>query len=278
MRQQPVAVAAAAPSGDPNKAFVPPAGWNPSGQGATPVASADVPRSPPPAPPVTTMAAAPPPPVAAPPRAADANRAFVPPPGWTAPPASSPEVAAAASMSPPPPAIQQPVVQQPVVQQPVAPPVMATPAPAPPPAAPIKGDVATAQSGAVPYSEIKSPPFSGNLQVAVIQFGRGSTGLDGVDYSVLHKVAEIQRSNGAMVRIVAHSAQDAYGSSVAQLAQANYEVSRRRALSIANQLVRLGVPVDRIVAEAASDSEPVYETNTARGVAANRRADIFVDF
>jgi outer membrane protein OmpA-like peptidoglycan-associated protein len=176
----------------------------------------------------------------------------------------------------PQPIVQQPVVQQPVVQQPVAPrPPVAAPAP---PTSPREADIATAQSGAVPYSAIKSPPFTGDLQVAVIQFGRGSTGLGGVDYAVLQKVAQIQKSNGASVRIVAHSSQDAYGSSVADLARANYEVSRRRALAIANQLVRLGVPVDRIVAEAASDTEPVYETNTARGIAANRRADIFVDF
>jgi outer membrane protein OmpA-like peptidoglycan-associated protein len=180
--------------------------------------------------------------------------------------------------------VQQPVQQPPVVQQPVAqpapPPVMAAPAPEPPPppSAPIEANIAAAQSGAVPYRDIKSPPFDGNLQVAVIQFGRGSSGLGGVDYSVLQKVAEIQRSNRATVRIVAHASQDAYGSSVADLTRANYEVSRRRALAIANQLVRLGVPVDRIIAEAASDSEPVYETNTARGIAANRRADIYVDF
>ena len=63
-----------------------------------------------------------------------------------------------------------------------------------------------------------------------------------------------------------------------RLARANYEVSRQRALAVANQLVRLGVPANRIVAEAASDAEPAFETNSARGIAANRRAEIFVDF
>jgi outer membrane protein OmpA-like peptidoglycan-associated protein len=168
----------------------------------------------------------------------------------------------------------------PVVEQPVAPPppVAATQPMPPPPAAPVEGNIAAAQSGQVPYRDIKSPPFSGNVQVAIIQFGQGSAGLDGSDYAVLQKVAEIQKSNRATVRVVAHSAQDAYGSSVSNLARDNYEVSRRRALAVANQLVRLGVPADRIVAEAASDAEPVYETNTARGIAANRRAEIFVDF
>ena len=112
----------------------------------------------------------------------------------------------------------------------------------------------------------------------MIQFGQGATGLTGNDFAVLQKVAEIQKNNRGTVRIVAHAQQDAAGSSADQVARANYEISRQRALAVANQLVRLGVPVDRIVAEAASDSEPVYETNTARGLAANRRAEIFVDF
>jgi outer membrane protein OmpA-like peptidoglycan-associated protein len=121
-------------------------------------------------------------------------------------------------------------------------------------------------------------PSGGNVQVAVIQFGAGSAGLTGNDFAVLQKVAEIQRNNRGTVRIVAHAQQDAAGSSADQAARANYEVSRQRALAVANQLVRLGVPANRIVAEAASDAEPAFETTSARGIAANRRAEIFVDF
>ena len=112
----------------------------------------------------------------------------------------------------------------------------------------------------------------------MIQFGAGSAGLTGNDFAVLQKVAEIQRNNRGTVRIVAHAQQDAYGSSADQVARANYEVSRQRALAVANQLVRLGVPANRIVAEAASDAEPAFETTSARGIAANRRAEIFIDF
>lgn len=151
------------------------------------------------------------------------------------------------------------------------------PAPAPAPAMPIQGNIATAQSGQVPFSDMKSPPFGGNIQIAVIQFGRASSGLGGNDYEVLAKVAQIQRRNGGTIRIVAHADQDAYGASAAQIERGNFEVSRRRALAIAQQLRALGVPRDRIVAEAASDDEPVYQTNTARGIAANRRAEIFLD-
>lgn len=152
------------------------------------------------------------------------------------------------------------------------------PAPMPAPAAPLEANIATAQSGAVPFSDIKSPPFGGPMQIAVIQFGRASSGLNETDYAVLARVAQIQRRNGGTIRIVAHADQDAYGSSDAQLERGNYEVSRRRAIAVAQQLRALGVPRDRIVAEAASDDEPIYQTNTARGIAANRRAEVFIDF
>lgn len=156
-----------------------------------------------------------------------------------------------------------PVTQQPVMQQPItAQPLMATP---------IEDRVAAAQPRAA-YSGGPGP----NVQLAVIQFGQGSAGLTGSDYPVLQRVAEIQRVNRATIRIVAHAAQDSDGSS-ADSARANYEVSRRRALAVATQLVRLGVPADRIVAEAASDALPIYETRTARGLAANRRVEIFIE-
>jgi outer membrane protein OmpA-like peptidoglycan-associated protein len=139
-----------------------------------------------------------------------------------------------------------------------------------------KADIARAQSGSVPFSTITAPP-NGPLQVAVIQFGRASSGLGGRDSDILKKIARIQQKNGGTVRVVAHAEQDVTGSSASQIERGNYDVSRRRALAIANQLMALGVPRSAIVAEAASDSEPVYATNTARGIAANRRAEIFLD-
>jgi outer membrane protein OmpA-like peptidoglycan-associated protein len=115
------------------------------------------------------------------------------------------------------------------------------------------------------------------LQVAVIQFGRASSGIDERDAAILARVAQIQRQNGGTVRIVAHAEQDVSGQSVEALERGNYEVSKRRALSVANRLIALGVPRSAILAEAASDSEPMYETTSARGVAANRRAEVFLD-
>ncbi len=88
---------------------------------------------------------------------------------------------------------------------------------------------------------------------------------------MLARVAEIQRDNGGTVRIVAHAPRHRTGID-------NFDMSRRRALATAQELRRLGVPLSQMVAEAASDDEPIYQTSTARGLTANRRVDVFIDF
>jgi outer membrane protein OmpA-like peptidoglycan-associated protein len=130
----------------------------------------------------------------------------------------------------------------------------------------------------VPPGTVKSPPLGGPMQVAVVQFGRASSGLAGVSQEVLAEVARMQKMNGATVRIVAHASEDVAAATAQAIEQGNYEVSRRRALAVANLLVAFGVPRSSIIAEAASDGEPAYGTNTARGVAANRRAEVYLDF
>lgn len=219
------------PSGDPSRAFSPPSGWTPPGAEPGSVTTG--------APPAAAPESTPPPP--------DPNKAFAPRPGWMPPGVNVGSVLTSAPLT--------------VAFTEAADDACADPMP-------VKGDIAKAQSGEVPFSALKSPPFDGSLQVAVIQFGPSSTGLDGLDSAVLARVAEIQRENGGTVRIVAHAAQDRY----------NLDVSRRRALAIAQELRRLGVPTSRMVAEAASDEEPIYQTSTARGVAANRRVEVFIDF
>ncbi len=240
----PTPVPAPSPAGNPNRAFTPPPGWTPPGAEPGSVTTGAPPASP--APP----AAAPPP---APP--ADPNKAFAPQPGWKP---SGVDVGSLLPLAPLPVAFAASDFADDACGEPM----------------PAMANIAAAQSGAVPFSSLKSPPFDGSIQVALIQFGHASAGLDETDQAVLARVAEIQRDNGGTVRIVGHAAADAV--SIAQ--SDNFDVSRRRALAVARQLRRLGVPADQLMAEAASDNEPIYQTSTARGLAANRRADVFIDF
>ena len=140
---------------------------------------------------------------------------------------------------------------------------------APPPPASVPGVV----SGTPPTAYTGGP-----IQVAVIQFSQGSSGLDGTDLAVIRDVARIHRRNGGIVYIYAHASHDVYASSVPRLRAGNLDVSVKRGTNIANALMRAGVPREAIVVEALSDEEPIYTTATARGIAANRRAEIFFDF
>ena len=204
----PVVVATARPA-NPNKAFEPPPGWTPPApQYPAEPATASTTLLPQQTPPAQIASAAPPRPVVTP-----------PPPAPPSPPVTvtaAPPQPVAPPVAPLPPAT---VTAPPTPLQTVAPPVVDT-----------KADIANAQSGSVPFSAIPSPP-GGPLQVAVIQFDRASSGLGGRDDDILRKVAQIQKSNGGTVRVVAHAEQDVNGASVAQIERGNYDVSRRRAVA-----------------------------------------------
>jgi len=113
---------------------------------------------------------------------------------------------------------------------------------------------------------------TGPVQIAVIQFGAGSSGLSGNDLAVLQDVARIYKRSGGVIRVYGHSSNDA------RVEGGNLDVSERRGVNVVNTLRRLGVPANAISMEAMSDANPVYTTATAMGIAANRRAEIFLDF
>jgi outer membrane protein OmpA-like peptidoglycan-associated protein len=226
-------------------------------------------------------------------------------------PATQPAAAPAAPVqSAPPTPMQQPAPQQmppqsaaqPAAPAPAAAPVtpapMAAPAPAPapvpvasslpPPPAPSQQALVLPPTSRPAVSSLAparataaapTPVYYGNtMQVAVVQFGRASSGLSADDVAVLRDVAEIQKKQGGTVRVVGHASQDASGNDAQRLQQGNYAVSLARANAIAGHLVRLGVPRGSVVVEAAGDQQPEFDPVTAVAVASNRRAEIYLAF
>jgi outer membrane protein OmpA-like peptidoglycan-associated protein len=116
------------------------------------------------------------------------------------------------------------------------------------------------------------------VQVAVVQFGRASSGLSGDDVAVLRDVAEIQKKQGGVVRIIGHASQDSTSDDPQRAFDANYNVSLARANAIASQLASYGVPRNAIQVQGAGDRQPEYDPVTAVAVASNRRAEIFLAF
>lgn len=109
----------------------------------------------------------------------------------------------------------------------------------------------------------------------MVYFTGGAATLDGVDKDVLRDVARLYQSHGGTLRVVGHASsatreKDAYKNQIV-----NLRVSTQRAEAVAGELVRLGVPRDKMTVAGVSDSEPLYAETTQAGIAGNRRVEIF---
>jgi outer membrane protein OmpA-like peptidoglycan-associated protein len=133
------------------------------------------------------------------------------------------------------------------------------------------------QAGAAPA--IAAVPSAAGVQlVAVIYFGHSSSRLDGADRAVLRDVVTLGRQRGATIRVVGHAS--AHTTVTDQITHdlTNFEMSLKRANSVAAELIALGADRDQVRAEARSDKQPIYHEFMTTGQAGNRRVEIFLEF
>lgn len=165
---------------------------------------------------------------------------------------------------------QAPMVQAPVVQAPVA-----------------QAPVAQAAGGRTQLRfpqfqnrqpQAASPSVAGVQLVAVIYFGHSSSRLDRKDRAVLRDVVALRRQRGATIRVVGHAS--AHTAVTDQITHdlTNFEISLKRANSVAAALIALGAARDQVRAEARSDKRPVYHEFMSTGQAGNRRVEIFLEY
>jgi outer membrane protein OmpA-like peptidoglycan-associated protein len=115
------------------------------------------------------------------------------------------------------------------------------------------------------------------MHVAVIYFNHGSANLSNRDNQILREVSEALRAQGGVVRVVGHASSRTGFNDIARHKLANYAMSVDRAQVVAEALIGRGLPADRVMVEAISDSDPINSEATPLGEAANRRADIFFE-
>jgi len=116
----------------------------------------------------------------------------------------------------------------------------------------------------------------GARRIAVIQFGHGQAGLDGRDRRVLQKVATIHERTGRPLRVVGHSSSFTRTLSPIEHRVANFDMSMKRAETVANALAALGVDGDSLRVQARADRDPIYHEVMPNGQAGNRRAEIYL--
>ena len=105
----------------------------------------------------------------------------------------------------------------------------------------------------------------------VVYFDLGEATLDSDDLTVIAGAAEEFRSTGA-TRLVVRGHTDTSGN-----ADLNRALSERRARSVADELVRQGVPADAITTDAAGETALAVQTGDEVVEANNRRVEIDIE-
>jgi flagellar motor protein MotB len=116
------------------------------------------------------------------------------------------------------------------------------------------------------------------VHAGVIYFGHGSTTLSKEDKNIIREIAVAVIQSGGHVSVVGHASSRTKTNDVLKHNVVNYEMSLARAESVAAELILQDVSRNRVSVHAMADDQPDYSEATKLGEAANRRANVYVDF
>jgi outer membrane protein OmpA-like peptidoglycan-associated protein len=126
-----------------------------------------------------------------------------------------------------------------------------------------------AAGGAMPSAAAPTDPV-------VVFFGHGSASITAETRKTLRDLAAAWKARGGILRVVGHASHRTNDMSVVRHRMANFNISLDRAITVSNELIRLGVDPSAVRYEAVSDADPVYYESMPEGEAGNRRAEIFL--
>ena len=118
------------------------------------------------------------------------------------------------------------------------------------------------------------------VPVARVTFNHGSSHLSDEDLSKIKKVANLFYENeGKKIVIVGHaSSRTNYDMDLTKHALVNFNISLERARTVMKQFSTIGFNSQRIELVAMSDAKPLYAEIMPRLEAANRRAEIYIQY
>jgi outer membrane protein OmpA-like peptidoglycan-associated protein len=108
-----------------------------------------------------------------------------------------------------------------------------------------------------------------NANEFVFEFDTGSAQLSEEYSSKIKEMHDYLKNNNKHIRILGHT--DSVG-----LRTSNYELSKKRAKVVRNELVRLGINPNRITTDGKGEEEPIARNDTEKGRRRNRRVEILI--
>jgi outer membrane protein OmpA-like peptidoglycan-associated protein len=133
----------------------------------------------------------------------------------------------------------------------------------------------------MPTAPVQTYAPSGSLPgvgqaVGYVYFANGSSRLSAADRQVLQQVAQLQRMQGGVLRIIGHASARTGNMEALDQQQVNHDVSMERATAVARALVEYGVQPILVQVAAAGDDQTLYAETTPAGEAGNRRAEVYL--
>ena len=122
--------------------------------------------------------------------------------------------------------------------------------------------------------------FKRDVPIASISFPHGSSKLTNTDLEKIKNIIKtFNENNGRKLIIVGHSSsRTVYDMELTKHALVNFNMSLERATVVMNQFSTIGLESEKMEMIAMSDAEPIYPEIMPSLEAANRRAEIFIQY
>lgn len=117
-----------------------------------------------------------------------------------------------------------------------------------------------------------------NYQIASILFADGSASVDASYNGEIAKIARLAKKHNAQIRVYGFSSSRTKDTDIVTHKMINFDMSLKRAESVAAALRRAGVKKENITVEALSDSRPLFSEVMPEGERLNRRAEIYISY
>ncbi|MBV9332229.1 MAG: OmpA family protein [Alphaproteobacteria bacterium] len=119
---------------------------------------------------------------------------------------------------------------------------------------------------------------NGDAPAAVVFFPGDGTSLSAGSRAKVRAVVRTFQARGGQgtIKVVGHSSSRTADMPLKQHLALILERSKARASAVAREIIREGIPADKVVVDAVGDSQPVYYESMPKGEEGNRRAEIFL--
>ena len=114
------------------------------------------------------------------------------------------------------------------------------------------------------------------FRIATINFNTGSSSIKFNDIKKIKKVINIAQKKNALIRIVGHASTRTRDLPEIEHKIVNFNVSDRRAQSVAKVFIDNKFPKKRLITEAVSDSKPLFHESMPTGTFKNQRTEIYI--